>query len=96
MEPLLLRNLRLAKVALRPGTGNMLNGILWKLLLLEEKNSLPLPKLEGNGRAKAPSLATIYSHLVWMVRRWIKYLGLEEAMRLSASGKLGLNVRPQC
>ncbi|XP_058112566.1 uncharacterized protein LOC131255766 isoform X5 [Magnolia sinica] len=64
MEPLLLRNLRLAKVALRPGTGNMLNGILWKLLLLEEKNSLPLPKLEGNGRAKAPSLATIYSHLV--------------------------------
>ncbi|XP_058112190.1 uncharacterized protein LOC131255476 isoform X5 [Magnolia sinica] len=75
-------NVKLAKVALRPGAGNMVNGILRRLLLLKEKNSLPLPKLEGDERAKARSLATIYSHPVWMVRRWIKYLGVEEAMRL--------------
>ncbi|KAL5972449.1 hypothetical protein ACLOJK_041704 [Asimina triloba] len=75
-------NVRLAKVALRPGAGNMVNGILRKLLLLKDKESLPLPKLEGDERAQARALATIYSHPVWMVRRWIKYLGLEEAIRL--------------
>eukprot|EP00268_Persea_americana_P038711 TRINITY_DN3831_c0_g1_i13.p1 TRINITY_DN3831_c0_g1~~TRINITY_DN3831_c0_g1_i13.p1 ORF type:complete len:553 (+),score=132.74 TRINITY_DN3831_c0_g1_i13:312-1970(+) len=75
-------NVRLAKVALRPGAGNMVNGILRKLLLLKEKNSLPLPKLEGDDRAQARALATIYSHPVWMVRRWRKYFGLEEAMKL--------------
>eukprot|EP00268_Persea_americana_P038710 TRINITY_DN3831_c0_g1_i11.p1 TRINITY_DN3831_c0_g1~~TRINITY_DN3831_c0_g1_i11.p1 ORF type:complete len:220 (+),score=41.73 TRINITY_DN3831_c0_g1_i11:847-1506(+) len=76
------KNVRLAKVALRPGAGNMVNGILRKLLLLKEKNSLPLPKLEGDDRAQARALATIYSHPVWMVRRWRKYFGLEEAMKL--------------
>ncbi|KAJ4725295.1 putative Ribosomal RNA small subunit methyltransferase B [Melia azedarach] len=75
-------NVRLAKVALRPGAGNMVNGILRKLVLLKEKNSLPLPKLECDDRAQARALATIYSHPVWMVRRWTKYLGQEEAIKL--------------
>ncbi|KAK9209898.1 hypothetical protein WN944_002267 [Citrus x changshan-huyou] len=57
-------NVRLAKVALRPGAGNLVNGILRKLVLLKENNSLPLPKLEGNDRAQARALATIYSHPV--------------------------------
>ncbi|XP_058068982.1 uncharacterized protein LOC131218421 isoform X1 [Magnolia sinica] len=64
VSSLQLQNVRLAKVALRPGASNMVNGILWKLLLLKGKNSRPLPKLEGDERAKARSLATIYSHLV--------------------------------
>ncbi|XP_044397830.1 probable ribosomal RNA small subunit methyltransferase B isoform X2 [Triticum aestivum] len=46
-------NVRLAKVALRPGAGNMVNAILRKLLLLK-----------------------------WMVRRWIRFLGKEEALKL--------------
>ncbi|XP_010243952.1 PREDICTED: uncharacterized protein LOC104587888 isoform X2 [Nelumbo nucifera] len=75
-------NVRLAKAALRPGAGNLVNGILRKLVLLKEKNSLPLPKLEGNDRAQARVLAILYSHPVWMVRRWTKYLGQEEAIRL--------------
>eukprot|EP00257_Ricinus_communis_P018331 XP_015577031.1 uncharacterized protein LOC8286857 isoform X2 [Ricinus communis] len=75
-------NVRLAKVALRPGAGNMVNGILRKLVLLKENNSLPLPKLEGDARAQARALATLHSHPVWMVRRWTKYLGQEEAIRL--------------
>ncbi|KAH9804242.1 SAM MT RSMB NOP domain-containing protein [Citrus sinensis] len=75
-------NVRLAKVALRPGAGNLVNGILRKLVLLKDNNSLPLPKLEGNDRAQARALATIYSHPVWMVRRWTKYLGQEEAIKL--------------
>ncbi|XP_057486553.1 uncharacterized protein LOC130772631 isoform X2 [Actinidia eriantha] len=75
-------NVRLAKVALRPGAGNMVNGILRKLLSLKGNNSLPLPKLEGNDRAQARALATLYSHPVWMVRRWTKYFGREEAIKL--------------
>lgn len=75
-------NVRLAKVALRPGAGNLVNGVLRKLLLLKEQNSLPLPKLEGDDRAQARALATIYSHPVWMVRRWRKHLGLEDAVKL--------------
>ncbi|XP_078163892.1 NOL1/NOP2/sun family protein / antitermination NusB domain-containing protein isoform X1 [Carex rostrata] len=75
-------NVKLAKVALRPGAGNMVNGILRKLVLLQESDSLPLPKLEGDDRAKARALSIIHSHPVWMVRRWIRYLGQEEAVRL--------------
>ncbi|KAJ7960942.1 ribosomal RNA small subunit methyltransferase B [Quillaja saponaria] len=75
-------NVRLAKTALRPGAGNMVNGILRKLVLLKEGKSLPLPKVEGDDRAQARALATLYSHPVWMVRRWTKYLGQEEAINL--------------
>ncbi|CAI9088206.1 OLC1v1022480C1 [Oldenlandia corymbosa var. corymbosa] len=75
-------NVRLAKVALRPGAGNMVNGILRKLVLLKESNSFPSPEVNGDDRQQARALATIYSHPVWMVRRWIKHLGREEAIRL--------------
>ncbi|KAL4618586.1 hypothetical protein ACB092_06G021500 [Castanea dentata] len=77
-------NVRLAKVALRPGAGNMVNGILRKLILLKESNTLPLPKVEGDERAQARALAILYSHPVWMVRRWTKYIGQEEAIKLMA------------
>lgn len=84
--------MRLAKLALRPGAGNLVNGILRKLILLkvatclkshapvesvikrqefdiscmnmQEKNSLPLPKVEGDDRTQARALATHYSHPV--------------------------------
>ncbi|GJM98511.1 hypothetical protein PR202_ga15532 [Eleusine coracana subsp. coracana] len=46
-------NVRLAKVALRPGAGNMVNAILRKLVLLK-----------------------------WMVRRWFRFLGKDETLRL--------------
>ncbi|XP_043693561.1 probable ribosomal RNA small subunit methyltransferase B isoform X2 [Telopea speciosissima] len=73
---------RIAKVALRPGAGNMVNGILRKLALLKDKNFLPLPKVEGDDRSRARALATLYSHPVWMVRRWTKSIGEEEAVQL--------------
>nr|KAJ0194746.1 hypothetical protein LSAT_V11C700387660 [Lactuca sativa] len=57
-------NVQLAKIALRPGAGNMVNGILRKLVALKESNSLPSPQLEGDDRAQARALATIYSHPV--------------------------------
>ncbi|KAK7299927.1 hypothetical protein RJT34_10756 [Clitoria ternatea] len=75
-------NVKLAKVALRPGAGNMVNGILRKLVVLKENETLPFPKVEGDDRTQARALATLYSHPVWMVRRWTKYLGQEEAIKL--------------
>ncbi|TVU09929.1 hypothetical protein EJB05_43428, partial [Eragrostis curvula] len=75
-------NVRLAKVALRPGAGNMVNAILRKLVSLKETNSLPLPKIEGDDRAQARAISITYSHPVWMVRRWFRYLGKDEALRL--------------
>ncbi|XP_020082921.1 uncharacterized protein LOC109706488 [Ananas comosus] len=75
-------NVKLAKAALRPGAGNLVNAIMRKLLLLKETESLPLPAVEGDDRARARALAIIHSHPVWMVRRWIRFLGQEEAIRL--------------
>ncbi|KAM0900409.1 hypothetical protein ACQ4PT_020662 [Festuca glaucescens] len=46
------------------------------------EDSLPLPKIEGDDRAQARALSIIYSHPVWMVRRWIRFLGKEEALKL--------------
>ncbi|KAK9734956.1 hypothetical protein RND81_04G173700 [Saponaria officinalis] len=66
-------NVSLAKYALRPGAGNLVNGILRKLVSL---------KLGGDARSQARALATTYSHPVWMVRRWTKYLGQEAAIKL--------------
>ncbi|GAA0140302.1 RNA methyltransferase [Lithospermum erythrorhizon] len=75
-------NVRLAKVALRPGAGNMVNGILRKFVMLNDRDSLPSPKVEGDDRQQARALATIYSHPVWMVRRWTKSFGSQEAIKL--------------
>lgn len=77
-------NVRLAKVALRPGAGNLVNGILRRLVPLKERDSLPLPKVEGDERAQARALAIIHSHPVWMVRRWTKFLGQSATLKLLA------------
>lgn len=75
-------NVKLAKAALRVGAGNMVNALLRKLALLKERNLLPEPKVDGDDRQQARALATIHSHPVWMVRRWINHLGIDEAIKL--------------
>ncbi|XP_074575301.1 uncharacterized protein LOC141831796 [Curcuma longa] len=75
-------NVKLAKRALRPGAGNLVNGILRKLLSLKDTDSLPLPKVVGDDRSQARALAVIHSHPVWMVRRWIHLWGIEESVKL--------------
>ncbi|EYU27444.1 hypothetical protein MIMGU_mgv1a006735mg [Erythranthe guttata] len=75
-------NVKLAKAALRLGAGNMVNALLRKLVVLKESNSLPVPKVGGDNRQQARALAIIHSHPVWMVRRWISYIGYEEAIKL--------------
>ncbi|EPS62796.1 hypothetical protein M569_11992 [Genlisea aurea] len=75
-------NVKLANAALRRGAGNMVNAVLRKLVILKKNQSLPTPKVDGDERQKARALATIHSHPVWMVRRWINLLGVEEAVKL--------------
>ncbi|KAL9272926.1 putative ribosomal RNA small subunit methyltransferase B [Drosera capensis] len=48
----------------------------------EEDNSLPSPFLDGDDRTFWRALATIHSHPVWMVKRWIQHIGLEAAIQL--------------
>uniref|UniRef100_M1CX35 Ribosomal RNA small subunit methyltransferase B n=1 Tax=Solanum tuberosum TaxID=4113 RepID=M1CX35_SOLTU len=57
-------SVRLAKVALRPGAGNLVNGILRKLAVLKESDSLPAVEVDGDDRQQARGLATLYSHPV--------------------------------
>ncbi|GLJ16383.1 hypothetical protein SUGI_0277810 [Cryptomeria japonica] len=75
-------NVTLAKAALRAGAGNMVNAILRKIVSCKENDTLPLPAVEGDSRSKARALAVIYSHPVWMVRRWMSYLELEAMINL--------------
>ncbi|XP_078443221.1 NOL1/NOP2/sun family protein / antitermination NusB domain-containing protein isoform X2 [Wolffia australiana] len=82
VHAVVFENVQLAKIALRPGAGNLVNGLLRKLISCMEKNTLPLPKIEGDDRARARALAIIHSHPVWMVRRWQKYFGPEETAKL--------------
>ncbi|KAL6523651.1 hypothetical protein OROGR_017254 [Orobanche gracilis] len=74
-------NVKLAKAALRVGAGNMVNALLRKLVSLKERSWLPEPKVDGDDRQRARALATIHSHPVWMVRRWMNHLGLDEAIK---------------
>jgi hypothetical protein len=42
----------------------VLQHIVLFLMIIQEKNSLPLPKIEGDDRAQARALSIIYSHPV--------------------------------
>ncbi|KAH9318471.1 hypothetical protein KI387_020240, partial [Taxus chinensis] len=75
-------NVALAKAALRAGAGNMVNGILRRVASYKENDTLPLPIVEGDARSKARALGVIYSHPVWMVRRWMAHLGQEATIEL--------------
>lgn len=71
----------IAKAALRPGAGNLVNAMLRRAAKDKEGESLPEPIVEGNERSRARALATIHSHPVWLVRRWLTRFGEEEAVR---------------
>lgn len=73
---------KLGKVALRTGAGNLVNGILRTVSRNQKSNTLPRPKVEGDDRARARILATLHSHPVWMVRRWVSRYGEKEATKL--------------
>ncbi|KAG0575956.1 hypothetical protein KC19_5G043500 [Ceratodon purpureus] len=73
---------QLAKVALRAGAGNLVNGLLRAVVSHQDAGTLPVPVLEGDQRSRARALATIHSHPVWMVRMWLTQFGEEETVRL--------------
>ena len=74
----------LAKQALRPGAGNLVNGVL--RTIDRDREYIPNPDTGDN----AEDLAIRYSHPTWMVRRWLERFGLDETTELLRSN----NQRP--
>jgi len=66
----------LAKQALRPGAGNLVNGVL--RTIDRDREHIPTP----NTGDDAEDLAVRYSHPTWMVRRWLDRYGLEDTTEL--------------
>lgn len=66
----------LAKQALRPGAGNLVNGVLRSID--RQRDELPTPSTGD----PAEDLGIRYSHPTWMVRRWIDRFGTDETTEL--------------
>ena len=66
----------LAKQALRPGAGNLVNGVL--RTIDRDREHIPTPDTGDD----ANDLALRYSHPTWMVQRWLDRVGLDETTEL--------------
>ncbi|MFB6230861.1 MAG: 16S rRNA (cytosine(967)-C(5))-methyltransferase RsmB [Salinibacter sp.] len=66
----------LAKQELRPGAGNLVNGVL--RTIDRDREHIPTP----NTGDDAEDLAIRYSHPTWMVRRWLGRFGVDETTEL--------------
>lgn len=66
----------LAKQELRPGAGNLVNGVL--RFIDRNRDGLPAPDTGD----PAEDLAVRYSHPTWMVRRWLDRFGHDETVEL--------------
>lgn len=73
---------KLGKLALRDGAGNLVNGVLRSISRDQDRGTLLAPKVEGDNRSHARALAVLHSHPVWMVRRWMSRYGEEETIKL--------------
>eukprot|EP00271_Cylindrocystis_brebissonii_P004958 TRINITY_DN16920_c0_g1_i1.p1 TRINITY_DN16920_c0_g1~~TRINITY_DN16920_c0_g1_i1.p1 ORF type:complete len:579 (-),score=115.57 TRINITY_DN16920_c0_g1_i1:276-2012(-) len=78
----------LAKVALRPGAGSLVNAILRRVGDAQssaENGGPPLLASAPPGaddRARARALGDLHSHPVWLVRRWMARFGEADAVKL--------------
>ncbi|MFB6274502.1 MAG: 16S rRNA (cytosine(967)-C(5))-methyltransferase RsmB [Salinibacter sp.] len=66
----------LAKQELRPGAGNLVNGVL--RTIDRDREHIPNPDTGDD----AEDLAVRYSHPTWMVRRWLDRFGLDDTTEL--------------
>ncbi|MCO5601646.1 hypothetical protein L7F22_055769 [Adiantum nelumboides] len=73
---------KLGKCSLRHGAGNLINGLLRSIVRHKDNGTLLVPKVEGDSRSQARALADLYSHPVWMVRRWMSRFGKHETIQL--------------
>lgn len=87
-------SVKLARKYGHSGTAGFTNAVLRKIL--HDINSLPDPEEVISDRSEA--IAVAYSHPQWLVDRWIRRLGLEEAKALFTANNrptpLGLRVNP--
>eukprot|EP00250_Pteridium_aquilinum_P014071 c21761_g1_i1 orf=56-1726(+) len=73
---------KLGKLALRDGAGNLVNGLLRSVSRDQDRGTLLAPKVEGDNRSRARALAVLHSHPVWIVRRWMSRYGEGETIKL--------------
>ena len=66
----------LAKQALRPGAGNLVNGVL--RTIDRDREHIPTPDTGDD----AEDLAVRYSHPTWMVARWLDRFGIDDTTEL--------------
>jgi len=66
----------LAKQELRPGAGNLVNGVL--RTIDRDREHIPVPDTGDD----AEDLAIRYSHPTWMVDRWLDRFGIDETTEL--------------
>lgn len=83
----------LAKTRLRPGAGNLVNGVL--RAVARRRDDLPEPRTGD----VAEDYAITYSHPSWIVHRWMDRFGAEETRELLRWNNLrphyGLRVNPR-
>jgi len=70
-------SVKLARKFGHPGTAGLVNAVLRKISA--ERDKLPQPVI---GDDPVPALASIHSHPEWMVARWVRRFGVEEATAL--------------
>ena len=82
----------LAKQELRPGAGNLVNGVL--RTIDRDREHIPVPDTGDD----AEDLAVRYSHPTWMVRRWLDRFGVDETTELLRANNrrpmYGLRINP--
>jgi len=85
----------LAKEAVRPQAGRLVNSILRTADRSIKEATVPSVPVQGNARAQARALATMHSHPTWIVRRWLDRYGLEgcEALLRWNNGRPAYGVR---
>lgn len=80
-------SVNLSKKYGHPGTVKLVNGVLRNVA--RNKETLTYPALEKDA---VNHIAVVYSHPKWLVKRWIKQLGVEETINLCAANNSSLPV----
>jgi len=75
-------SVELAKRYGHRGTTALVNAVLRKVAAQARAGTTPAPVPADGQQDEAEAIAATYSHPLWMVRRWIEQLGIEETIRL--------------
>eukprot|EP00798_Chlamydomonas_sp_ICE-L_P007912 gene7912-1124_t len=76
----------IAKDVMHPSSGGFANGVLWSAARVLMRGSFPTPEAEAplnlSGKSLIKHMAIAKSHPTWMVSRWVKRFGEDEASEI--------------